>query len=259
MMSNLVNTFDTAVGLYDKRRPDYPAELYDVLFGYAHATPGDRALEIGIGTGQATGPMLAKGLSVHAIELGQKLAAYAAQKYAENKAFTIACGDFMQLPLPMETYDIIYAATSFHWLPEEEAYPRVLSLLKPGGVFARFANHPWPALKEPAMYDAIQDIYAKFRGSRGTQKPFAEAEASRIAALAGKYGFDACEYHLFHRVRVFTAAEYMELLNTYSDHIAMPAEVKIAFENELTNVINAYGGRVNVYDTVDIELAKKPR
>ena len=39
-------------------------------------------------------------------------------------------------------YDLVYSASAFHWIPEEIGYPKVYGMLKPGGAFARFANHP---------------------------------------------------------------------------------------------------------------------
>ena len=38
---------------YERARPGYPAELIDAVCRYAALVPGDRALDIGTGTGQA--------------------------------------------------------------------------------------------------------------------------------------------------------------------------------------------------------------
>ena len=47
-------TFETAASLYQRARPDYPAELYDELIRLAALRPGDRLLEIGCASGKAT-------------------------------------------------------------------------------------------------------------------------------------------------------------------------------------------------------------
>ena len=56
-------TFDEAAELYDRARPGYPERLYDDLFALSGLSPGDRVVEIGPGTGQATAPMLKRGWS----------------------------------------------------------------------------------------------------------------------------------------------------------------------------------------------------
>ena len=62
---------------------------------------------------------------------------------------------------------------------------------------------------------------------------------------------------LFHRVRRLTAAEYIDLLNTYSDHRAMPPRTRAAFEQDMKTALEAAGDFVNIYDTVDLYLARK--
>src|SRR5256885_12225749 len=70
-------TFDQAAELYDRARPGYPRELFDDFAELGQLRPGDRVLEIGPGTGQATVPMAERGFHITAIELGPSLAAVA--------------------------------------------------------------------------------------------------------------------------------------------------------------------------------------
>lgn len=57
-------TFDSATELYGRAGPQYPAELFDVLITIAGLQRGDRVLEIGCATGQATRPLAERGLSI---------------------------------------------------------------------------------------------------------------------------------------------------------------------------------------------------
>lgn len=36
-----------------------------------------------------------------------------------------------------------------------------------------------------------------------------------------RYGFTNIEFKLYHNIRKMTGVEYIELLNTYSDHLAL--------------------------------------
>ena len=53
-------TFNTVAEEYDKWSPEYVSELYEDLFDYQPLTLNSEALEVGIGTGQATLPILSK-------------------------------------------------------------------------------------------------------------------------------------------------------------------------------------------------------
>lgn len=63
---------------------------------------------------------------------------------------------------PDGSYDLVYSASAFHWVPEEVGYPKVFDMLKPGGVFARFANHPYRDKGNAALSNAIDELYAKY-------------------------------------------------------------------------------------------------
>ena len=67
--------FEQHAAIYDDARPPYPRELWDELTRAGYLVPGRRVLELGAGSGQATGPLLAAGLHVTAVEPGPQLAA----------------------------------------------------------------------------------------------------------------------------------------------------------------------------------------
>lgn len=54
--------------------------------------------------------------------------------------------------------DLVYSATAFHWIPEEIGYSKVFSILKSGGVFARFANHPFKDKENPELSHEIDKL-----------------------------------------------------------------------------------------------------
>ena len=69
-MDNLIETFDTAVALYDKMRPGYVDDIYRAIFDYVHIDPSSNVLEVGSGSGQATLPILKTGCNLTAVEYG---------------------------------------------------------------------------------------------------------------------------------------------------------------------------------------------
>lgn len=78
-----------------------------------------------------------------------------------------------------------------------------------------------------------------------------------ISNIASKYRFIDISYRLYHRTRTFTADEYTSLLGTYSDHIAIEETKRMKFFDEIRETINDNGGIITIYDTIDLQLARK--
>lgn len=256
-------TFDTVADTYAKLRPGYVDALYQDVFAYCPVDASSRAVEVGIGGGQATEPILKTGCSVMAVEPGESFCALCKEKFAQYPGFSVISGKFEDVAFLPGHYDLVYSASAFHWVPEEIGYRKVFDMLKSGGAFARFANHPWRDKGNPALATALDEAYAKYYHSYYRSVPkledeYTEAQAIRRAEIALKYGFVDVHHRLYRRTRVFTAAEYVQLLGTYSDHISLPDEVRLSFFRAVEESINAHGGSITIYDTIDLQLARKP-
>ena len=249
--------FNEDVLNYDKMRPTYVKGLYDDVIRFTELDASKKALEIGIGTGQATQPFLDTGCTLTAVELGGSMAEFTREKFSKYDHFTVVNSDFETFALENNSYDLIYSATAFHWIPEEVGYAKVFNLLKSGGVMALFWNHP--AREEGEFETAIQKIYAKYQNSsKSSVHRFSEEKCLEITETIRKYGFIEVEYKLYHRTRSFDASQYMALLNTYSDHRAWQEEIRVIVEKELSEAINHFGGKIDIQDTIDLYLARKP-
>ncbi len=71
-VKGLETTFNTVYSEYDKWRPTYVTKLYEDIFAYKQINQSSNVLEIGIGTGQATMPILEKGCSLEQEPLIQR-------------------------------------------------------------------------------------------------------------------------------------------------------------------------------------------
>ncbi len=255
-------TFDTAATKYEKMRPGYVNDLYQTIFDYCKIDENSNLIEVGIGGGQATLPFLQKGCAVTAIEYGENLSAVCREKFKDYPKFKVITSKFEDADVDENKYDLIYSASAFHWIPEEIGYTKVFNTLKKGGVFARFANHPFRCKNEPELARAIDAAYEKYYYPFYNKQPqvpteYTEEDAKQRAEIALKYGFEDVEYRTFHRIREFNADEYVELLGTYSDHIAMDEPVRELFYKDIKQAINEYGGVLKLYDTIDLQLARK--
>ena len=254
----LRRTLDEDAANYDRYRPGYPPELFEEITRYAALGPESRALEIGIGTGQATSPILKTGCRVTAIELGENLSRFARKNFSGESGLEIITGDFITLPLSHNSYDLIYCATAFHWLPEEVAYPKILSILRPGGAVALFWNHPFPNREGDSTNDINRKVYHKYRPSDEKAREFSDRDCEARIAELQEYGFRDITCNIYRRVRTLTSDDYIGLLNTYSDHRAMDPTAKAAFEREMKDLLDQTGGFIRIYDTIDLYLARRP-
>ncbi len=250
-------TFDEAAEVYDRIRPDYPPEIFDAILSYQSLNSGSMVLEIGLGTGLATKPFLQTGCRLIGVEPGENLTQIALRKFQSYSNFSVCTQRLQEYGCPDESFDLIYAATSFHWLPEEYGYKRVFSLLKKGGAFARFRYHALYDKSRPELTDEIQACYKECM-QRERPAEFGEDDAKAISELALKYGFTETEYRLFHTVKDFTADEYMALLKTYPDHMKLTEPFRSRLFDGIRNAIERKGGLITVYYTMDLELARKP-
>ena len=251
-------TFDTVAATYEKLRPGYVEALYQDVFAYCPLDAASRAVEVGIGGGQATGPILATGCAVTAVEPGENFCALCKEKFAAYPNFSVVNGKFEDVQFPRNSCDLVYSASAFHWVPEEIGYRKVFDMLKSGGAFARFANHPFKDKGRPGMHEALQEVYAVYMPGSLVPSEYSEEQASQRAQIAAKYGFTDIRHRLYRRTRDFTAAEYVQLLGTYSDHIAIEEQTRGRFFREIGAAINRLGGRITIYDTIDLQLARKP-
>ncbi len=256
-------TFDTVSATYEKLRPGYVDELYDTLFAYQRLNAGSHAIEVGIGGGQATKPVLDTGCTVTAVEPGENFCALCKEKFAAYPGFSVINSKFEETALPENSFDLVFSASAFHWVPEEAGYQKVFSILKNGGTFARFANHPHPDRERTRLTEEIDLLYREYydnyhKRSLGKPVPYTEDAARQRAEIALKYGFTDIRWALFHRTRTFTAAEYIRLLGTYSDHIAIDEAIRNRFFASIEETINRHGGLFTLYDTIDLQLARKP-
>lgn len=255
-------TFDTAAEKYAAIRPNYPEELYKCILDYCEINEASEVLEVGIGGGQATLPFLLTGCNLTAVEYGENLSNICRDKFKDFEKFSVVTSRFEDVKLENDKYDLIYSASAFHWIPEETGYASVYSALKKGGVFARFANHPFICKYEPELSEAIEKLYEKYYYKYYDKKPsvpveYSEENARQRAEIARKYGFSDIKYELFTRNRELSAEAYVDLLGTYSDHIAMEESIRNAFFDEIKNAINEHGGILFIYDTIDLQLARK--
>lgn len=214
---------------YDRARPGYPAQLFDDLFALAGLETGVAVLEIGPGTGQASVELARRGARLTAIELGPHLAEIAGRNLAPFPDCPVLTGSFetSQIEGP---FDLVFAATAWHWLDPEVRYLKVASLLRPGGHLAIVTtDHVYPPGFDP-LFDTIQGVYKEIGWGMETWPPTMPEAPADEEGMAASGLFEALQVRRYLWSNAYSADEYVELLDTYSDHRGLePARRDILF------------------------------
>ena len=236
----------------------YPAQLYEDVLNCASLDRASKVLEIGIGMGQATAPILATGCSLIAVDADEKMVSCCNDIFGENTCFSAVASRFEDFEGEKESFDLIYSASAFHEIDQEAGYTKSFELLKSGGVFVRFSNHAMRAIARPSLSSALQKLYSIYLPRTGTPRPYKEAQAQKRAEIALKYGFTDISHKRYYQTRTYSTEEFLAYLATDEDHIQMSETKREAFFNEIRKTLDHFGGKVTLYDTVDLQIAKKP-
>ncbi|MEU9337013.1 class I SAM-dependent methyltransferase [Streptomyces sp. NPDC048290] len=256
--SRLSRIFDEDAELYDRARPGYPAALYDDLAELAGAGPGSRVLEVGCGTGQATVPLVRRGCRVVAVEAGARMAAVARRKLAGTDA-QVVTADFETWPLPAEPFDLVLAATSFHWLDPALRMARAADALRTGGALAVVrTQHVRGGTEE--FFVEVQRCYERFDpgtvpGSRPADAAVYDG-AGHAAEVARSGRFGPTVFRRHEPEITYTTGQYLELLRTYSGHRALPSDARRGLLECVAGLIDGrYGGRVTKRYLVELAVS----
>jgi SAM-dependent methyltransferase len=205
----LRETFDTVAEQYERARPLYPDEL-------VAAIPGHRILEIGCGTGQLTRALVARGVDVTCIEAGPHLAAVAARTVPAARIVVSRFEDWE----PDGTYDAVCCATAWHWLDPEIAPRKVHDLLRPGGVLAVIGTHHVVPPEADPFFRNIQEAYSAIGDGVDELPDVGDIRHDDAIGLRATGLFDVEDLGWV-RVLEYDAESYIDVLGTYSGHIAM--------------------------------------
>ncbi|MFB7341664.1 class I SAM-dependent methyltransferase [Streptomyces hydrogenans] len=254
-------TFDEDAELYDRTRPGYPPVLYDDLAELAGACPGSRVLEIGCGTGQATVPLAERGCRITAVEAGPRMAAVARRNLDGAAGVEIVTADFETWPLPEEAFDVVFAATAFHWIDPAVRAAKAAEALRPGGALAVVrTQHVRGGTEE--FFIEVQRCYERFDPDTppGSQPPeAADVNGSdHVQEIVRSGAFGPTVFRRYERDLTYTTTEYLRLLQTYSGHRALAEAARNGLLECIGGLVDGrYGGRVTKRYLIELAVSHR--
>jgi SAM-dependent methyltransferase len=183
---DLGRIFNEVPELYDRVRPAYPDELFADLVTVTGMDKRSSVLEVGCGTGQATRSLAALGSSVTAVEPGAGMAALARQRLADFPGVVVENSAFEEWDDAGRRFDVLVAASSWHWVDPSVGWRRAHEVLRPGGWMALLANIVVRRPGEPEVYAETADLHEQFSPSNpGWGHPPLEDEVRRTGESWG--------------------------------------------------------------------------
>jgi SAM-dependent methyltransferase len=254
--------FDEAAELYDRVRPSYPTALVDDLVALSGIPPTARVLEIGIGTGQLTRPLAERGYEIVGVELGAGLAAVARRNLEPFPSVTVVNAAFEEWELPRQQFDLVVAASSFHWLDPEMRVTKAADALRPRGALATIGTNHVAGGTEAFFVD-VMACYERWdptdsTGWPGYASPLPQADGIRSDSdeldRSGRFGPATFRRHLWDET--YSSAGYIETLLTYSGHRALDEEPRAGLLECIRELIDThYGGRIAKRYLFELRLA----
>lgn len=169
--------FDEVAELYHRARPPYPDALFRDLAAIAGLDPRSRVLEVGCGTGLASGPLAALGCQLTAIEPGAALAALARHHLRDRPNVTVENAAFETWDPGDRRFTAVVAASSWHWVDPAVSWRRAHDLLDEGGWLALAGAVVVRRAGDIEIYAHTADLHERYApGNPDWGHPPSEAE-----------------------------------------------------------------------------------
>ncbi len=254
----LRQSFDEVPEGYERARPTYPAELFDDLVELAALREGDRVLEIGCGTGQATLPLARRGFRVLCVELGEGLAAVARRKLAGFPGVEVVNAQFESWEPGEARFEAVTAFTAFHWIDPDVRFEKAARLLRPGVTLAVADTQHVLDEGGDDFFVHVQEDYDAVTPSDDNRPPGPPDDIGDLTVEIEASGFFrplATRRYLWDVT--YTADEYVAVLATYSGHRALDDDTRRRLLERIHRRAAARpGGRVRKTYLATLTLAR---
>ena len=243
-------SFDEVAKLYDATRPVAPAEAVDALVERLALRAGAEVLEVGCGTGQFTGLLLARGLRVHAIDPGASLLEICRAKLP-SQDLRLSQGGFEDFEDGGARYAAVLVCQAAHWIEIDVLLDGAARRLAAGAGLGLVWH--LDRSEDTPFWKATQPLYDRYPPDAGDKPPrtLPVHFASYREALEQSADFADVQVGGWPWVRQFDVETYSRLLRTHSPVRLLNEADRDAFVAGHVEVIEDFGGQVDRhYETV---------
>lgn len=236
--------FNATADYYDIYRPSYPAALIDCLEENTKLGMESAILEIGAGSGKASELFFDRGYELVCIEPGPQLAEMGRIKHKDKKA-TFIISRFEQWDEPRHTFDLVFSAQAFHWVPQPIGYEKCANTLRPEGYLALFWNMYLSdaELKNNELI-LLCTQYGVFPFQDAKQ---IEARKNIIAEeMVGSGYFKSPSIHSYPWNQQYNTDQFIGFLRTGNGFLALPERDQEDLIHKVIRILSISGGLVTL-------------
>lgn len=212
--------FDQIAVAYDAIRPGYPDALINNALACVGVEHRSRILEVGCGSGQATRSLAGRGFDVTCIDISPALLEIARENFRDDESFRFICTSFEDFESTEGRFDLVLAASSWHWTDPAVRYDRLSRFLKTDGCLIVMANLV-PRRPLGGFDERVQLVYREVAPEWGHPDL---ARTTTDLIREGRIDMESSGFFTEVTVlrerwkRRYSREEYCALLGTYSDH-----------------------------------------
>jgi SAM-dependent methyltransferase len=238
-------SFDEEAGLYDSARPSYAEPLVDEVIAWSGIPPGGKILEVGAGTGKATVLFARRGYPMVALEPGANLAKVLRKNVAAFPGVAIEVTTFEAWKGADRGFDLVISAQAFHWVDPTVRYRKAAAALRPFGSLALIRNEQFDL--EPSLRAELDTAYERYfaevanEGTRDVDRNRRE----QAAEIERSGCFGPVHSALFPWTARYTARQYLDLLDTHSDHAVLEPRFREPLYAAIARAIERHGGTLD--------------
>lgn len=248
---------------YDAIRPPYPSQVYEVLQTTGALHPTVATLELGAGNGLATHRLLEHGARPLTVLEPDARFAPLLQSVAATHGDQVQVlhTSFEAAELPSRSYELVAAATSFHWIDPAVRVVKAADVLKPGGFLAVWWNVFGDPEREDPYHEAtkhVLDTIARSPSDPHNALPFALDTAARRREISDTGAFDAPDYVAYRWDLWLSTQQVGSLYATFSAISRLPADQRRALLEQLMDIAERnFGGKVGRNMVTPIYVARR--
>jgi SAM-dependent methyltransferase len=227
-------SFGAIAELYDRVRPSYPSALVDALV----ADGPQCVLDVGCGTGIASALLAARGCEVLGVEIDERMAAL-----ARTRGIEVELAQFERWDAQGRLFDLAISGQAWHWIDPVAGAQKAAAVLKATGMLGLFWNFGTPPA---AVAGLLNPIYARLAPGLEAYSVLLGGQDARaetaVAGIAASERFAAAQTSMYAWSRTHETAEWLQILETHSDHQALPADQRERLLAEIGEAVDSLGG-----------------
>lgn len=165
---------------------------------------------------------------------------------------------FEQWTPPETPFDVVVAATAFHWLDPATVIDKIAGVLRSGGWLATVTTAHIAGGSE-AFFRDVQDCYERW--DPATPPGLRLTTAQQVAADHGDtrlaHRFEPPIFRRHEREITYTTAGYLDLLLTYSNHRALPLPSRRSLLDCIARCADEHGGSITKRYLHELRVTKR--